>query len=290
MEAPLARSSSSEGVSSLATPWFQRLSRPILFLVVSLALVGAYLAFTIPVSVFPQTDFPRIVIAVVHPDDDARKIRLGKNGDWNCEREVRSHQRQAHHQKEDGTRQPLKPWRRQGTDSFGRATASERSLHPGYSFSAAGWTGFVGAIFTAVPSGKPYPPVVMTASPSFTPETICTASVVRIPVSTFRACATPSTPATRTYCTSSAFFCKATAGTTIASLMVRAVIETLTVMPGLIAELGFEASTHTSIVVLPGSSAGLTSVTRPSTSRSSPGSLIRAGSPAFNSAACAAAI
>ena len=64
MEAPLARSSSSEGVSSLATPWFQRLSRPILFLVVSLALVGAYLAFTIPVSVFPQTDFPRIVIGV----------------------------------------------------------------------------------------------------------------------------------------------------------------------------------------------------------------------------------
>ena len=46
------------------TPWFQRLSRPILFLTVSLALVGAYLAFTIPVSVFPNTDFPRIVIGV----------------------------------------------------------------------------------------------------------------------------------------------------------------------------------------------------------------------------------
>src|SRR6202162_2267169 len=42
--------------------WFQRLSRPILFLIVSLTLVGAYLAFTIPVSVFPNTDFPRIVI------------------------------------------------------------------------------------------------------------------------------------------------------------------------------------------------------------------------------------
>src|SRR6202521_5211621 len=42
--------------------WFQRLSRPILFLIVSLSLVGAYLAFTIPVSVFPSTDFPRIVI------------------------------------------------------------------------------------------------------------------------------------------------------------------------------------------------------------------------------------
>src|SRR5437667_6577973 len=45
-------------------PWFHRLSRPILFLTVSLALVAAYLAFTIPVSVFPNTDFPRIVIGV----------------------------------------------------------------------------------------------------------------------------------------------------------------------------------------------------------------------------------
>jgi len=45
-------------------PWFRRLSRPILFLTVSLALVGAYLAFTIPIAVFPSTDFPRIVIGV----------------------------------------------------------------------------------------------------------------------------------------------------------------------------------------------------------------------------------
>src|SRR5881397_4084409 len=45
-------------------PWFQRLSRPILFLIVSLMLVGAYLVFTIPVAVFPNTDFPRIVIGI----------------------------------------------------------------------------------------------------------------------------------------------------------------------------------------------------------------------------------
>src|SRR5271165_4238550 len=45
-------------------PWFRRLSRPILFLIISLALVGGYLAFSIPVSVFPNTDFPRIVIGV----------------------------------------------------------------------------------------------------------------------------------------------------------------------------------------------------------------------------------
>jgi CzcA family heavy metal efflux pump len=50
--------------SAAALPWFKRLSRPILFLTISLALVGAYLAFSIPVAVFPNTDFPRILIAV----------------------------------------------------------------------------------------------------------------------------------------------------------------------------------------------------------------------------------
>src|SRR6266568_175439 len=45
-------------------PWFHRLSRPILFLIISLALVGGYFAFSIPVAVFPNTDFPRIVIGV----------------------------------------------------------------------------------------------------------------------------------------------------------------------------------------------------------------------------------
>src|SRR6266850_1833178 len=45
-------------------PWFQRLASPILFLIVSLTLVGGYLAFAIPVSVFPNTEFPRIVIGV----------------------------------------------------------------------------------------------------------------------------------------------------------------------------------------------------------------------------------
>src|ERR1700745_211285 len=47
-----------------AVPWFHRLSRPMLFLIVSLMLIGVYLAFTIPVAVFPNTDFPRIVIGV----------------------------------------------------------------------------------------------------------------------------------------------------------------------------------------------------------------------------------
>src|SRR5579862_4565045 len=35
-----------------------------IFLIITLALVGAYFAFTIPVSVFPDTNFPRILIGV----------------------------------------------------------------------------------------------------------------------------------------------------------------------------------------------------------------------------------
>lgn len=44
--------------------WFVRNSKSMLFLIITLALVGAYLAFTIPVSVFPATNFPRIMIGV----------------------------------------------------------------------------------------------------------------------------------------------------------------------------------------------------------------------------------
>src|SRR5258708_6744647 len=44
--------------------WLRKLSRPILFLTISVALVGAYLAFSIPVAVFPNTDFPRVVVGV----------------------------------------------------------------------------------------------------------------------------------------------------------------------------------------------------------------------------------
>ncbi|MDP9264188.1 MAG: efflux RND transporter permease subunit, partial [Acidobacteriota bacterium] len=44
--------------------WFARHTSSIIFLIFTLALVGGYLAFTIPVSVFPTTNFPRIVIGV----------------------------------------------------------------------------------------------------------------------------------------------------------------------------------------------------------------------------------
>jgi CzcA family heavy metal efflux pump len=44
--------------------WFARQSRSVIFLTVTLALVGAYLAYTVPVAVFPNTNFPRILISV----------------------------------------------------------------------------------------------------------------------------------------------------------------------------------------------------------------------------------
>src|SRR5262245_58297065 len=44
--------------------WFARHSTSIVFLIVVLAIVGIYQAFTIPVEVFPQTDFPRLLISV----------------------------------------------------------------------------------------------------------------------------------------------------------------------------------------------------------------------------------
>jgi multidrug efflux pump subunit AcrB len=44
--------------------WIAQHSRPVIFLILTMGLLGTYLAFTIPVSVFPNTDFPRVLIAV----------------------------------------------------------------------------------------------------------------------------------------------------------------------------------------------------------------------------------
>lgn len=44
--------------------WFARGHKSIIFLIVTLALVGAYWAFSIPIAVFPTTDFPRVIVAV----------------------------------------------------------------------------------------------------------------------------------------------------------------------------------------------------------------------------------
>ena len=47
-----------------ARQWFARNSKSVIFVIIVVALVGAYQALTIPVAVFPSTDFPRIVIAI----------------------------------------------------------------------------------------------------------------------------------------------------------------------------------------------------------------------------------
>src|SRR5579863_3654790 len=44
--------------------WFARHSKSIIFLVLMLAIVGIYEAFTLPIAVFPTTNFPRIIIGV----------------------------------------------------------------------------------------------------------------------------------------------------------------------------------------------------------------------------------
>jgi len=44
--------------------WLARSTRTIFFFAAILTLAGVYLAFQVPISVFPQTDFPRVVIAV----------------------------------------------------------------------------------------------------------------------------------------------------------------------------------------------------------------------------------
>src|SRR5579864_4513872 len=53
-----------DGPDASQSYWFARQSKSLTFLIVVLALVGAYLAFTIPVSVFPETNFPRVVIGI----------------------------------------------------------------------------------------------------------------------------------------------------------------------------------------------------------------------------------
>ena len=44
--------------------WFARHSKTIVFVILILAAVGIYVAFTLPVAVFPSTNFPRVIIGV----------------------------------------------------------------------------------------------------------------------------------------------------------------------------------------------------------------------------------
>src|SRR5258706_16081996 len=55
-----------EAASTSGKPlyWFEQPGRSVIFMIITLALVGCYLAFTVPVDVFPATNFPRVLIGV----------------------------------------------------------------------------------------------------------------------------------------------------------------------------------------------------------------------------------
>jgi CzcA family heavy metal efflux pump len=52
----------SEPETKAGEHWSARHSKPIVFLILTCVAVGIYLAFTIPIAVFPSTDFPRIIV------------------------------------------------------------------------------------------------------------------------------------------------------------------------------------------------------------------------------------
>ena len=47
-----------------AAHWTDRHGKSIIFVIITMVAVGMYLALTIPVAVFPDTNFPRIVVGV----------------------------------------------------------------------------------------------------------------------------------------------------------------------------------------------------------------------------------
>jgi CzcA family heavy metal efflux pump len=51
------------GEAAPGSHWFARHAKSLIFVVLTLAAVGAYVAFRIPVAVFPTTNFPRVLIA-----------------------------------------------------------------------------------------------------------------------------------------------------------------------------------------------------------------------------------
>src|SRR3984893_13074036 len=51
-------------VNQSSEHWTARFSRPVIFVILTMIAVGVYLAYTIPVAVFPATDFPRIVVGI----------------------------------------------------------------------------------------------------------------------------------------------------------------------------------------------------------------------------------
>src|SRR5260221_531958 len=59
-----ARSRRTHQTASKRGQWFSQNAKSVIFVIIVVALVGAYQAFTIPIAVFPSTDFLRIVIGI----------------------------------------------------------------------------------------------------------------------------------------------------------------------------------------------------------------------------------
>src|SRR5579863_9207022 len=57
-------SHSNSSASPESRYWFARHSKSIIFLILTLAVVGVYEALTLPIAVFPATNFPRIIVGV----------------------------------------------------------------------------------------------------------------------------------------------------------------------------------------------------------------------------------
>ncbi|HEV7967021.1 MAG TPA: efflux RND transporter permease subunit [Candidatus Acidoferrales bacterium] len=58
------KSSHSASASPESRYWFARHSKSIIFLILTLAVVGVYEALSLPIAVFPATNFPRIIVGV----------------------------------------------------------------------------------------------------------------------------------------------------------------------------------------------------------------------------------
>ncbi len=53
-----------EPASGARNAWFSVFSKPVIALIVAIAGMGIYAAFTIPIAVFPTTNFPRVIIGI----------------------------------------------------------------------------------------------------------------------------------------------------------------------------------------------------------------------------------
>jgi CzcA family heavy metal efflux pump len=63
-DAPLIPPDTDAGAPADAEHWTARHGKPIIFVILTLVAVGIFLALNIPIAVFPDTDFPRVVVGV----------------------------------------------------------------------------------------------------------------------------------------------------------------------------------------------------------------------------------